>query len=530
MTDGPIVETTYGSLRGDVERGVIVFRGIRYGATTGGTNRFKAPLPPARWSGVRDATTFGPAAPQGAPVVDAVVAAGASSPPQPVPQDEDCLVLNLWTSGVGDGRKRPVMVWLHGGGFRSGVGSSAVSNGVNLVKRGDVVLVSLNHRLNVFGHLFLEEIAGAEFAGGGVAGTLDIILALQWVRDNIERFGGDPSNVTLFGVSGGGRKISVLLGMPAAQGLFHKGIIQSGAHPRGVPRAQATRFARGFLDFMGVGPKEVAKLQAMPHADVSRKLLEFVNPRRAVTEAGNPFDRMTLSPVVDGVNLPADSLDPVAPPSAANVPIIIGTCRHEMGTFLARVPTMAGVQMPAVIDAVRPVIGARAQEVVDLYARNRPGASPYDLLVALASEDRRLLSIRLAETKMASGAAPVYMYQFAWETDYANGLIRAGHGLDTPFSFDNVDARPTTGTRADRFEMGAIMSRAWVAFARSGDPNYEGLPQWPPYDITRRATMILDVPPSVLDDPFADERAAWDGIKVNLPFEGPAFVGSWGAE
>ncbi len=522
---GEIVQTTYGALRGEVDRGIHVFRGIRYGASTAGARRFKAPAPPEAWKGVRDAVAFGPATPQAGVVIDPATPDRPN--PEPTPQGEDCLVLNVWTPQPGDGKKRPVMVWLHGGGFRSGVGSASVSNGVNLAKQGDVVMVSLNHRLNVFGHLYLEDVAGPEFRGSGLAGTLDIVLALQWIRDNIAAFGGDPGNVTLFGVSGGGRKICMLLGMPSARGLFHRGIIQSGAHPRGVPREQASRFASLFLDYVGIKPADIHRLQEMPFDEVTKRMGEFVSPRR---EGAAGLDRMTLSPVVDGVDLPADPFGSVASPLAADVPIIIGNTRHEMGTYLARVPGMDRIEMPAVIETVRPVLGARTNEVVELYQRNRPGATPYDILVALTTEDRRLLSTRLAEAKMAGGTAPVYMYQFAWETDVANGLVRAGHGLDVPFTFNNVSARPTTGTRADRFEMGEIMSETWIAFARNGVPDGPRTPHWPAYDTGRRATLRLDVPPSIVDDPAGDERRAWDGIPINLPFEGPAFVGAWSAE
>ncbi len=523
--ENPIVETTHGPVHGKQVRGTFVFRGIPYGASTASERRFRAPVPPARWTEVRDATEYTAATVQERAPVDAYVSPDPNAPKsQPMPMTEDCLIANVFTRGLGDGQKRPVMVWLHGGGFRSGVGHTEATDGVRLTERGDVVVVTINHRLNVYGFLHLLDLCGPDFDGSGQAGMLDIVLALEWVRDNIEAFGGDPGNVTLFGVSGGGRKISQLLAMPAARGLFHRGIIQSGAHPRGVPRDRATDFADRLLKRLGIKPAEIAKLQQMPVDQLHEGLYSWL---AEVTDRESGFGGGLLSPVVDGVHIPCDAFDPVPAPAASGIPIMIGTTRHEMATFLARRPEWANVDEAGLVEAVRPVLNERTEDIIEVTRKNRPGSTPYDLLVAITSEDRRQLSLEIAERHSAAGN-PVYFYQFAWESDYQNGLLRAGHSLDTALVFDNPDGRPMTGSSPARYEMAALMSETWIAFARTGNPNHEGLPTWPTFDEHRRQQMVLDLPPRVEADLDQPERLAWQDIKVNLPFEGPAFVGAFG--
>ena len=526
--ESPIVETTNGPIKGLKVRETFVFKGVPYGASTAGDRRFRAPVPPERWSEVRDATEYGPSTVQRKRFVDPYVAPEPGAKPQPpMPMSEDCLILNVFTRGLGDGKKRPVMLWLHGGGFRTGVSSTYASDGVRLTERGDVVLVSINHRLNVYGFLHLLDLCGPDFDGSGQAGQLDIILALQWVRDNIEAFGGDPDNVTLFGVSGGGRKITQLLGMPEARGLFHRGIIQSGAHPRGVPRDRANEFSERFLARMGIKPSEISRLQHMPIEELHAGLYGWLD---AESDRESGFGGGLLSPVVDGVHIPDHAFDPVASPHAAGVPIIIGTTRHEMGTFMARLPDeYANIDEARLLEEARPVLGDRAEAVIEVTRKNRPGSTPYDLLVALASEDRRQLSLQVAERHAAAGN-PTYFYQFAWETNYQNGLVRAGHGLDTTLCFDNPDGRPMTGTDPSRFDIAALMSETWIAFARSGDPNHEGLPLWEQFNAETRHQMVLDLPPHAETDWDSPERLAWADVKVNLPFEGPAFVGAFAAD
>jgi len=524
----PVVETSHGPVRGLRDRETFVFRGIPYGASTAGEFRFRAPRPPERWGDVRDATEYGPTTIQHKPVVDVYIPPGQDrAPGTPMPMSEDCLFVNVYSRGLGDGKKRPVMVWLHGGGFRTGVGATQATDGVRLTERGDVVVVSLNHRLNVYGFFHLLDLCGADFDGSGQAGLLDIILALGWVRENIEAFGGDPDNVTLFGVSGGGRKICQLLGMPAARGLFHRGIIQSGAHPRGVPRDQANEFAERLLGHMGITPAEISRLQHMPVEELHAGLYGWLRQER---DRPNGFGGMMMSPVVDGVHIPDHAYGSVAAPTAAGVPIIIGTTRHEMGSFLARTPdTWANVDEATVLETVRPVLGEHTERIYEATRKNRPEATPYDLLVALTSEDRRQLSLQVAERHAAAGN-PTYFYQFAWESNASNGLIRAGHGVDTPLVFDNPDGRPMTGTDPARFDIAALMSETWIQFARNGNPNHEGIPQWERFDSATRHQMVFDLPPHAETDWDREERLAWRDVPVHLPFEGPAFVGTFNAD
>lgn len=416
------------------------------------------------------------------------------------------------------------MLWLHGGGFSGGAASSAWCDGTNLARRGDVVAVSINHRLNVFGFLHLEDLCGPDFAGSGLAGMLDIVLALQWVRDNIEAFGGDPSNVTVFGESGGGRKVSMLMGMPSARGLFHRAIIESGAHPRGVPRDLAIRFTTRLFEGLGLKPGDVQALQAIPHAELFTRVGTAI---AAMSDPGLPSSRgMLLSPVVDGHFLPAHPFDP-ASPGGRDVPLIIGTNKDEMTWTLSHAPDAGTLEPTELPRRLRGVFGDRTDSVIEAHRRNQPAATPWDLLVSITSEDRRLLSIETAEQKARqhqAGGAPVYMYLFTWESNF--GLLKASHTMEIPFVFHNVDKTEAVGTREDRHQLADAMADTWIAFARTGSPDNSAIPPWEPYDEIRRATMVFDVPPRLADDPRSEERLAWGPLRPSLPWEGRAFVGS----
>jgi para-nitrobenzyl esterase len=346
-------------------------------------------------------------------------------------------------------------------------------------------------------------------------------LALQWVRDNIAAFGGDPENVTIFGESGGGRKVSVLMGMPAARGLFHRGIIESGPHPRCIPGHVATRLAASFLAWLGLRAGDAASLQSLPADDLYDRFENFIDNVDDPMLVGGRAGRWLLSPVVDGKYLPADPFSP-ASPEGRDVPLIIGTNKDEAALFLAMEKGAESITEEQAVERLRGVLGDRAKKVFEVHRRSRPAETPYDLLAAISSEDRRLLSIGIAEEKAKQGGAPVYMYFFTWESN--RGLLKAAHTMEIPFIFRNLDASGMVGTREDRWRLADIISDAWIAFARTGNPNHPGLPDWAPYDAERRATMILDVPPRLESDPWREERLAWAGMPVKLPWEGEVFV------
>jgi len=513
-----IVETTGGSICGLTERGVFSFKGIPYGAPTSGERRFLPPQPVEPWAGVRYAGDFGPVCYQSGSLVDEsrpYAITRAEGHTRLWPQSENCLVLNVWTPGIKDGGKRPVLVWLHGRGFGAGAGSETMYHGANLAKRGDVVVVTINHRLNVFGHLYLAEIMGSEYAASGIVGSLDMVLALKWVRDNIEMFGGDPGRVMIHGESGGGAKVCTMLAMPAAKGLFHRAVIQSGSMGTwAVEPKDATDLAERLLAKLKIKKNEIKKLQQIP----AQQLVDAMNSLLAVRSSlgmGAPGGMaMQLAPVVDGHYLPSHPFEPVAAPTAADVPLIVGCNRDENATFVATDPRRRRLTEEELRQRLAPVLGDRLESILSVYKRTRPKATPWDLLIGITSERERRTAIQLAERKAAGGPAPVYMYLFAYESNFLGSLFKAGHGLEIAFVFDNTDDVPWVGDRPDRHELAAAMSTTWAAFARNGDPNNPKIPKWEPYSVKNRATMIFDVPCRAEVDPAREEREAWKGMPL----------------
>jgi len=487
---GAIVDTSAGKIRGLVIDKVNAFKGIPYGASTAGDRRFLPPVRPEAWIGIKDTITWGPEAPQVSPHTE-IPEVRATIPGTGM--SEDCLRLNVWTNGLGSGDKRPVMVWLHGGGFTSGNGSYTIYDGANLAKKRDVVAVTINHRLNSFGFLHLPEIGGAKFAQASNAGMLDAIAALQWVHDNIVNFGGDPNNVTIYGQSGGAGKVSTLLAMPGAKGLFHRAIIQSGSNLRGVSADDATKSARALM----------AKLNVKTAEDLQKV------PMDQLIQATNAAQGLRLAPVI-GPSLPRDPFSPDAPAMSADVPVLLGTVETEVTFFPnTQLEPIDDAALLARVKTAARADDAQAKHLIDLYRQGRPGVSNIDVALILESDLRfRPGVVTEAELKSAQ-KAPVYMYYFTWRSPVRDGKLKTFHTLEIPFVTDNVDnATSMTGMGVDRYALADKMSAAWAAFARTGNPNHKGLPNWPKFNAAERATMIFNNQCKVVNDPNGEERKA----------------------
>jgi para-nitrobenzyl esterase len=496
------VETSCGRLRGQETKGIKVWKGIHYGATTAGENRFLPPRKPATWTGVRDALVFGQTAPQPT-AVTSEYGKLIGWDKQPSALGEDCLVLNVWTPGVGDGAKRTVMVSLHGGGFTSGSGSTAGYDGASLARFGDVVVVTINHRLGALGYLHLADLgAPAEFAQSGAAGMLDIALALEWVRDNAERFGGDPNSVMVWGQSGGGAKTSTLLAMPAAQGLFKRAAIQSGSVLRLTPRDVASQLAERLLAKLGLDKSGIAELQAIP--------FERLIAAQGALSPDMPM--LGFAPVVDGTAIPCHPFEPTAPAISADIPIIVGTTLDEAA--------MVGRQDISDADIKARLLeryGANTARIIDSYRKRWPAASPF-LLQARINTDRdwRHAANTMVERKAAQGRAPAYLYQFNWPSPAAGGKFGAVHGIDVSLAFNNGRGALAGDTEESR-ALAERFASAWVAFAKSGDPNTPALPRWEPFNAQTRPTMVFDHEIALENDPFRELRTLWGELRSSRP-------------
>jgi len=493
---GATVDTSSGKIRGLMIDKVNAFKGIPYGASTAGNRRFLPPAKPEPWTGIKDTVEWGPEAPQVSPHTE-IPEVRATIPATGM--SEDCLRLNVWSNGLGRNDKRPVMLWLHGGGFTSGNGSYTIYDGTNLAKKRDVVAVTINHRLNSFGFLDLTGIGGAKYEHASNVGMLDAIAALQWVHDNIANFGGDPNNVTIFGQSGGAGKVSTLLAMPGAKGLFHRAIIQSGSNLKGVSISDATKTAQTLM----------AKLNVKTADDLQKV------PMDQLIAATNSTQGLRLAPVIDGWSLLRDPFSPDAPPISADVPVLLGTVETEV-TFFPNTQ-MDPIDDAALLTRVKAAAradDAQAKNLIDLYKKGRPGVSNIDVALILESDTRfRPGVVTEAELKSAQKAA-VYMYYFTWRSPVHDGKLKTFHTLEIPFVTDNVDNAPSmTGMGADRYGLQEKMSAAWAAFARTGNPNHKGLPTWPKFNPTQRATMIFNNECKVVNDPNGEERKALAALR-----------------
>jgi para-nitrobenzyl esterase len=490
-----IATTRAGRVRGRIDHGTHIFRGIYYGADTSG-RRFLPPAPVTPWTGVRDALEFGAVAPQ------------PSSGGRPI--SENCLHLNVWTPTLSDGGRRPVMVWFHGGAYSSGSSNEIDTDGARLSRRGNVVVVTVNHRLNAFGYLYLAEFSGDDLADSGNAGMLDLVSALTWVRDNIEEFGGDPNNVTIFGHSGGGAKCATLMAMPAAKGLFHRVATHSGQQITASRQTTASRNARALLTALNLTPDRVGVIRALP-------MEQLVKVSRAPEYLG---------PVKDFRSLPRDPFDPDAPPLSAGVPMILGNTHDETRTLIGRgdpsLFSLTWETLQAKLEANSPFMGSLDRgEVIAKYRQWHPEYSPSDVFFSATTDSRSWRGQVIEADRRAvqpPGSAATYVFQFDWRTPIDGGKWKAHHGLDVPFIFDNAVITPhQVGTGADAFALAEQMSDAWIAFARTGNPNTPGLPEWPVFDVKRRATMVFDTQTRVVDDPRGEERRLFAQVPYVQP-------------
>ncbi len=508
----PVAETTSGKIRGFTRNGIHTFKGIPYAATTEGPNRFLPPAKPQPWTGIRSSMYYGPTCPQAARTgwhndENAFLFQWDDGQP-----GEDCLRVNLWTPGLSDGRKRPVMVWLHGGGWTAGSGQEQPAyNGENLSRRGDVVVVSLNHRLNILGYMNLAAY-GAKYASSMNAGVLDLVAALQWVRDNIANFGGDPGNVLIFGQSGGGGKVSTLLSMPMAQGLFHRAVVQSGSTLRlGDPELNA-KLAAAVVSELDLTKASIEKIQTVPYSkllDAQAAALKKLQPNPPMGGPGMPTPRgaaprLGFGPVVDGKIVTRHPFDPDAPGTAASVPMLIGTVLNEQSPSMIN-PDLESMSEDEMKKRAAERYRDKAPSVVEAYRKAYPNVKPVELLSRMFSV--RINAVTQAERKAAQSSAPAYMYLFAWQTPILDGRPRAFHCSEIPFVFYNSDVSAfATGGGPEPRALAARVSDAWINFARKGDPNHSGLPNWPKYDAANGPVMIFDKTCEVKNDPDRELR------------------------
>lgn len=480
-----VAETEAGKVSGYIDNGVYIYKGIPYATA----ERFMPPVPVEKWEGVRSSRAYGPTCPQAERAgwrSDEIAFAFDWDDGYP---GEDCLRVNIWTKGLDKQQKRPVMVWLHGGGYSAGSGQELPGyDGANLARKGDVVVVTLNHRLNVLGFLDLSAY-GEKYAQSGNAGLLDLVAALKWVHNNIANFGGDPDNVTIFGQSGGGGKVSTLLATPAAKGLFHKAIVQSGSMLRTMESSYSRRIGAATVEMLGLKSHNIDQINQIPYKELlaaGEKAVAQV--RKEVEKEGIHAFIFGWAPTVDGVVLPAQPEASIE--LSKDIPMMIGTTLHEFcpSTY---VPAFRNATMEQVKKMLQDTFGKRTDEFIDVFKKTYPGCQPKDIL----DVDRifRPNAIEQGNWKSTAQGAPVYMYQFAWESPALDGILRSTHCMEIPFVFDNIArSAAMTGGGKDAQALADKMSSAWIQFAKTGNPNVAGLPEWTPYTKENGALMIFN--------------------------------------
>jgi para-nitrobenzyl esterase len=526
----PIAQTTLGKISGyNASADVVAFKGVPYGADTAIT-RFAAPRPALAWSGVRPCVEWGPRAPQTvgarpeteAERIAAAARPGYHLPPDEGPQGEDCLHLNLWTPAL-DRKKRPVMVYIHGGAFANGTANAALYDGTRLARRGDVAVVTINHRLNSFGYAYFADVLpGQGFEDSGNAGQLDLVLALKWVRDNIAGFGGDPGRVMIFGQSGGGAKCATLMAQPPARGLFHRVITMSGQQVVGVQPAHATERAHTLLKNLGLDPAQSAAAAAGLRSATMQQI-------QAATRSAGYF-----GPVKDGRSLPVDPFSPTDPKLSADVPMILGNTHDETrvlaGGSRPGLFTLTWETLPAALEKdapflKSPTVSLPVAEVIANYRKWNPGYTASDVFFAVTTDSRSWRGeVMEAEARAADPAAQphTWVYQLNWKSAVDNGKWGAPHTLDIPLAFDNAALSPgmvgaTAEDQARARKMADIVSETFITFARTGNPNNPHAPHWPTYDLTRRATMIFEHPSRIEEDPRGRERRYLGQVPYTQP-------------
>ncbi len=478
----PVVRTTAGRVRGFTDGDLQIFRGIRYGANTAAT-RFMPPAAPETWRGVVDAREFGPASPQ---------------PGQEPGQSEDCLFLNVMAPSALPKHPRPVIVYIHGGAYTSGSGSSPLYDGANLCPRGDVVVVTVNHRLNLFGHLYLPG-----FPDSGNAGMLDLVLALRWVRDNIGAFGGDPGCVTLMGQSGGGAKIATLMAMPAAAGLFHRAITMSGQQLTASGPLHAAGRTHTLLEKLGLPKARAAELARLPVPELQTAHAATIDP---YIGRGAAY----MGPVLDERTLTRHPFYPDAPPQSAGVPMMIGNTRDETRSLIGRGDpstfNLTWDDLPARLETEMRVDISGAYVAAE-YRRLYPQYSPAEVFFAATTAGRSWRAAVVEAELRAAQGSPAFAYQLDWGSPADGGKWGAFHTLDIPLMFGTLTAGGSlTGDGEGARRVSATMQQSLLAFARSGNPDYQGLARWEPYNLQRRQTMVFDIESRLQDDPRGAER------------------------